>query len=147
MELERERERRPSLQTSSFHSPLDQAVTRVGLMPGWARTRSAEGVCTRVSKAMYPVWGRVYGVDRVWGLSHLLGFRGWGNSTVSEWRHENSWILISHTSGRLSDKLFTEMACGYRNALPNTCLALLLCTLNSKNIMSINCEDDCHVVE
>ena len=60
-------------------------------------------------------------------------------STVSELRHENSLILISHTSGRLSDKLFTEIACGYRNALPNTCLALLLCTLNSKNIMSINC--------
>ena len=25
-----------------------------------------------------------------------------------------------------------EVACGYRNALPKTCLALLLCTLNSK---------------
>ena len=48
MELERERERRPSLQTGAFHSPLDQRE-RVGLMPGWARTRSAEGVCTRVS--------------------------------------------------------------------------------------------------
>ena len=53
------------------------------------------------------------------------------NSTVSEWRHENSWILISHTSGLLSDKLFTEMARGYRNALPKTCLPLLVCTLNS----------------
>ena len=69
------------------------------------------------------------------------------NSTVSEWRHENSWILISHTSGRLSDKLFTEMPCGYRNALPKTYLALLLCTLNSNQIMSINCEDGCQVVE
>ena len=69
------------------------------------------------------------------------------NSAVSEWRQENSWILISHTSGLLSDKLFTEMACGYRNALPKTCLALLLCMLNSKNIMSINCEDGCQVVE
>ena len=53
------------------------------------------------------------------------------NSTVSEWRHENSWILISHTSGLLSDKLFTEMARGYRNALPKTYLPLLACTLNS----------------
>ena len=63
MELERERERRPSLQTGPFHSPLEQ---RVGLMPGWARTRSAEGVCTRVSKAMYT--DHLYGVGGGYGV-------------------------------------------------------------------------------
>ena len=65
MELERERERRPSLQTGPFHSPLDQRE-RVGLMPGWARTRSAEGVCTRVSKAMYA--DHLYGVGCMTGV-------------------------------------------------------------------------------
>ena len=40
-----------------------------------------------------------------------------------------------------------EMACGYGNALPKTCPALLLCTINSKNLLSINCEDGYQVVE
>ena len=91
---------------------------------------------------IFSIWFLLHAVHRVWNVNMLTrrqSYMNKCNSTVSEWRHENSWILISHTSGRLSDKLFTEMACGYRNALPNTCLALLLCTLNSKNIMSFNC--------
>ena len=39
------------------------------------------------------------------------------NSACREWRHALSWICTTLTSGRLSDKLFSEMASGHVNAL------------------------------
>ena len=122
---------------------------RAGYMPTLYKIRGFTPTDSAITLYTHKLWHRRYFMNRevpYWLQSSITGsaFRGLllilqKNSTVSEWRHENSWILISHTSGRLSDKLFTEMDCGYRNALPNTCLALLLCTQNSKNIMSINC--------
>ena len=49
-----------------------------------------------------------------WGMEEAMIV----NSAAREWRHALSWLCTRLTPGLVSDKLFTEVVSGYRNALP-----------------------------
>ena len=53
MQIERERERRPSLQTGGWVAHAERSVNRLDERPIWSGSMSPEVTCTRVSEVFH----------------------------------------------------------------------------------------------